>query len=116
MQITRRRVLRRVALLLVLAAIAILTYRNDWAPAIVPPADNAYVGLTKQQIIARLGTPDSQCPGPYGNPPLQWAKQYMPCETLIYSKWDGTLYMSVCRKNGQWVCFCSNWLIKGGAF
>ena len=63
-----------------------------------------------------MGMPDGRWPGHYGNPPLQWAKQYEPCETLTYSKWSGTLYISVYQKNGKWVCFCSTWLVKGGVF
>lgn len=110
---------RRVVLLLVLAVlgvVAVLAWRGGWSPAVIPPAPDAYVGQTREQIIDQLGAPDGRWPGHYGNPPLDWAKQYEPCETLTYLKWNGTLYASVYQKDGQWVCFSSHWLPKEGAF
>jgi hypothetical protein len=104
------------ALLAVLAAAGICAWRDGWMPGIVPPNDNAYVGMTREQIIARLGPPDDQSPGNYGLPDANWAKQFEPCQTLSYVKWNGTLYISVYQKDGRWVCYCSNWLPKGAAY
>lgn len=116
MRVAKHRVLVASVVMVVLAVVGALAWRYCWPPTTVPPADNAYVGLTKEQIIGRFGKPDGQWPGHYGNPPLQWAQQYQPCETLTYAKWSGTLYISVYEKNGQWICFCSNWLPRGAAF
>jgi hypothetical protein len=100
----------------VVGALAVAAWQHGWSPAVIPPATDAYVGQTREQIVNRLGNPDDRWPGHYGLPPLIWAKQYEPCETFTYTKWNGTLYLSIYQKNGQWVCFSSQWLPKGGAF
>lgn len=112
---TKRRVLVG-SVLVALVVVATLAWRYGRSASVVPPADNAFAGLTREQIVARLGTPDGQWPGHYGNPSLEWAMQYDPCETLTYLEWNGTLYISVYQKNGQWVCFSSTWLPEGAAF
>lgn len=106
-----------VALALLLPVFAILLWPRKPLPAVVPQrVDNTYAGLTKDQIIATLGTPDAQWPGHYGAPESKWATQHEPCITFTYQKWGGTLYLSIEQQNGQWVCFCSTWLPKGGVF
>ena len=82
----------------------------------IPPADGAFIGQTREAILARLGAPQGRFAGHYGLPPLEWAKKYDPCETFTYEKWNGTLYLSVYPKNGQWVCFSSTWVPQGTAF
>lgn len=82
----------------------------------IPPRDNAFVGSTKQQIVQKLGNPTTQFAGHYGNPPSAWADQHPNCVTLVYQKPDGTLYVTIESKNGDWIGLCSQWLPKGGAF
>ena len=103
------------SVVLVLLVLGLLAWRFGWFSSDGPP-DNAYVGLTKQEIITRLGAPADQWAGGYGNPNYEWAQQFEPCETLTYKSWKGTLYISVYQKDGQWVCFCSTWLPRGGVF
>ncbi len=103
-------------LLLWLAAIGALSFRFGLLPAIVPPADDAFVGLSVKEITNRLGKPNDQRQGHYGNPHYQWDATYEPCESLTYRKWNGTLYISVYPKHGEWVCFCSNWVSAGHSF
>jgi hypothetical protein len=81
-----------------------------------PPAKDAFVGFTVEQIVERLGEPDSQFEGHYGLPNFAWARQFEPCETFTYEKWNGTLYLSVHEEEGKRVCFSSDWLPKGGRF
>jgi hypothetical protein len=116
MPANRRRPLCVMLFIAVFGVVAVLAWRRGWSPAVVPPADNAYVGRTREQVVGLLGAPDGRWPGHYGNPSLEWAEQYEPCETLTYSKWNGTLYVSVYPKDGQWVCFSSHWLRKVAAF
>ena len=81
-----------------------------------PPPNNAFVGSTKKQIIAKLGNPSGQFDGHYGLPNGVWARQHPNCVTLTFKKPGGTLYVTVEPKNGDWIGLCSQWLPAGGAF
>lgn len=81
-----------------------------------PPPDNAFVGSTKQQIIAKLGNPTKQFNGHYGLPNPAWTSQHPNCVTLIFKKPGGTLYVTIEPKNGGWIGLSSQWLPEGGAF
>jgi|SRR5665213_110701 len=112
MRVTKRRLLVASASLVGLVMYAAFASWHGWTPAVVPPSANAYVGQTREQIISSLGAPDSRWSGGYGlRPP-----QFTPCETFMYEKWHGTLYISVYQKNGRWICFESSWLQKGAVY
>ena len=72
------------------------------------PARDKYVGLTRQQIIAQLGTPTGQFAGHYGAPPAEWARQHRHVVTYTYVRPTGTLYLSVEPFGDQSVCICSD--------
>ena len=116
MRMTKHRMRIACALLTVAAIAGVFAWRNGSVPSIVPPNADVYLGLTREQIIDRLGPPDNRWPGNYGLPDAHWASQVDPCETYTYVKWHGTLYISVYQKNGQWVCFSANWLPKGAVY
>jgi hypothetical protein len=116
MRVTKRHPAFRFIRLLLVGTIVALAWLYGWAPTIIPPADSAYVGLTREQIIKRIGAPDGRWAGNYGNPSWASVQQYQPCESFAYRKWHGTVFISVYQKNGQWVCYCSNWLPRGSSY
>ena len=80
------------------------------------PKNDAFVGLTVEQVIERLGRPDDRFDGNFGLPDADWAREFEPCETFTYQNWNGTLYLSVHVRHGTKVCFSSAWLPRGGVF
>ncbi|HSZ58123.1 MAG TPA: hypothetical protein VK797_20840 [Tepidisphaeraceae bacterium] len=102
--------MRRGLLLFILPVVA------TCASCYKPPSDNAFVGSTKEQIIAKLGNPTTQFNGHYGLPGLGWANQHPNCVTLLFEKPGGTLYVTIEPKNGEWIGLRSQWLPEGGAF
>ena len=79
---------RELIVFFVAAMMAVITLGcHCWSSSVdYPPADNAFVGQTREQLIATLGQPDNRWPGHHGNPPLDYAKRHDPCETLTYDR------------------------------
>lgn len=75
--------------------------------------ENYYVGLTEEEIVNRLGRPSVEWNGHFGSPNWNWANQFKQPRTLCYRRLSGTLYISVCDKDGKRVCFTSSWLSRG---
>ena len=102
--------IRRLFNALVLATAALLS------GCMIPPPDQAYAGSTKQQIIAELGQPTTQFKGHYGLVPKWWVDAHPDCVTYEYERLNGTLYITVERRDAAWVGLCSQWLPAGGVF
>jgi hypothetical protein len=107
-----RRFLVVVLILILAAAAGIVTCRSHPPPR----AEGTYVGLTREQVLGKLGKPTTRFTGPYGNPPAAWARRFEPCETIVYERGPTTLYISVYMRNGTWVCFASTEVPTGTQF
>jgi len=103
------------AVLLILLVATTVTLRVRQRSKL-PPANNAFVGWTKQQILDRLGEPDGKFDGHYGLAPEPWASEHPHCQTFTYNRWGGTLYLTVETQDGTQVGLCSTWLPQGAAF
>jgi hypothetical protein len=77
------------------------------------PVSGEYTGLTKESIVERYGPPAREWEGPYGLPPPEYIKQHSPMITIVYERWTGTLYLSLDKKRGEWICFRSDWVPVG---
>ena len=96
-----------------LAAALALTLWRQFSPE---PAANAYASKTKADIIKEWGPLAHEWDGHYGGPPLHFVEQFGPAKTLVFKRWSGSLYVSLHEVDGEWVCFCSSWLPRGGVF
>jgi hypothetical protein len=76
-----------------------------------------YVNENEESVCSSLGKPNDHFPGHYGNPPLQFTKQFKgEIKTLIFKKPGGKYYISFEKRPAGWVCIGSSWLPDGAAF
>jgi hypothetical protein len=80
------------------------------------PVAGSFIGHSKSKITERFGPPSHQSKGHYGNPPAEYRRKYAEAVTFFYDTPTGTLYLSFCLEEGDWVCFSSHWLPKGVVF
>jgi hypothetical protein len=93
---------------------ALVESRRDRGPE---PVYGEYIGWTRTAIEAKHGPPSHEWQGHYG-PPVdeEYARKHDPAVTVIYERGDGTLYVSFEKKNGEWICFRSDWMPTGWVF
>lgn len=80
------------------------------------PVQGQFVGQTRAAIEAKYGKPTDEWTGHYGNPPVSYAEQHSPAISTTYQRFGGTLYLSFEPRQGEWVCFSSDWLPNGCVF
>lgn len=95
------------ALFVVLTAVAGLSFVGwRWYGHWTDEVDNYYVGMTKQQIVDRLGPPSNDA-----SMPSLWFDDEMNArreEHFIYSRLNGDLLIRVWDDAGRRVCFASS--------
>jgi hypothetical protein len=102
-----------------LTAVMVLTASACWFNRQRHAADEVadfYAGFTKSEILQQLGAPAATWMGHFGLPPLDWAEQFENPKSFAFERETGTLYVSVCTKNKEEVCFSSHWLPNGGVY
>jgi hypothetical protein len=75
-----------------------------------------YLGKTKASIIQRYGPPSKEWAGHYGSPPTDYMEQHSPSVSLLYQRLTGTLYISLEKKDDDWICYSSHWMPNGAEF
>ena len=82
-----------------------------------PPPENGLAGSAEAAVKSKLGQPNNEFSGHYGNPPLDFTKKFTgEVKTSVFSKPGGDVYVSFEKRNGTWVAICNSWLPKGAAF
>jgi hypothetical protein len=80
------------------------------------PVSGEFIDQSRKAIEAKFGPPSHECKGHYGAPPVFYTSQHDPAITVTYERGGGTLYLSFDQREGEWVCFRSDWMPTGWVF
>jgi hypothetical protein len=74
------------------------------------PVSGEFVEQSRTAIEAKCGPPSAEWEGHYGNPPNEYTREHDPALSVTCRRGAGTLFLSFERRNGEWVCFSSDWM------
>ncbi|HEV7300081.1 MAG TPA: hypothetical protein VGN72_12000 [Tepidisphaeraceae bacterium] len=105
--------LRLYQLLIVLAAVTL----SGCLAVPAGPSENVYVNRTEAVVRAELGEPSDEFASHYGNPPLDFRRQFTgEIKTLVFKKPGGEHYISFEKRPDGWIAINSSWLPAGAVF
>jgi hypothetical protein len=78
------------------------------------PSENALVGWTEAEVMARYGEPLHEFAGHYGLPDAAWTQRFKrPIKSAIYWRLRGEIYVTFENRNGQWIVVAHLYLPRG---
>ncbi|MCE9547249.1 MAG: hypothetical protein K8T25_17395 [Planctomycetia bacterium] len=105
--------LRTLLIVMTVAAVVVAILTRAW----MWPDENALVGRTDAEVIARYGQPVSQSAGHYGLVSVVWTQKFKgPIKSGVFWRLRGEIYVSFEQRNGQWIVISNSYLPSGAQF